>query len=105
MTKQKPVELMRFYYGECTVFHICAECCNFVSHSAGRRKLFKCKAYGVTHSNRSDWSKKWSACGLFDKPVSGPVISDSAKRIFSRCGIAKDQYEQVEGQIELEMNR
>ena len=102
MAKQKPVELMRFYYGERSGLHICGECCNFVSYSAGNRKLFKCKAYGVTCSNRSDWAKKWAACGLFDKPVSGPVISDSAKRIFSRCGIAKDPQEQIEGQTEME---
>lgn len=102
MTRQKPVELMRLYYGECSEFHICAECCNFVSYYAGNRKIFKCKAYGITCSTRSDWAKRWPACGMFNKHVNYPIVSDSAKRIFSRCGIAKDQTEQIDGQIEMD---
>lgn len=33
--------------------------------------LRKCTVYGATHSEASDWRKKYEACGLYNKPWSG----------------------------------
>lgn len=39
------------------------------------QRLFgKCKAYGNTGSEASDWAKRWLACGLFNKPWKGKPI-------------------------------
>lgn len=36
------------------------------------RILQKCKVYGLTHSEATDWKQSYDACGLFpDKPYDG----------------------------------
>lgn len=99
MEKRKPIELMLSRYGEGPQSHTCKECCNFISYCAGARTIFKCKAYGITCSNRSDWAKRWISCGLFGRQVSGQAVSDVVKRAFYRHGTAQDQ---IEGQTEME---
>lgn len=84
MTKPKPIEYMHYYYGIANGMHLCCECCNFVTTKAGGKTIRKCRAYGVTCSCRSDWAKKWSACGLFGKPIDHQIVSDTAKRMFTR---------------------
>lgn len=57
--------------------------CNHMLCVYGRsRKYYKCKAYGVTSSESSDWSHRHVACGLFpDKPLPAvPVIQLARKR-------------------------
>jgi hypothetical protein len=45
---------------------------------------------------------RWPACGLYGKPVSQQMVSDTAKRTFARIGICKDDDRSTEGQIEME---
>ena len=84
MPKPKPIEYMHYRYGIATGMNLCCECCNFVTIKAGGKTFRKCRAYGVTCSNRSDWAKKWSACGLFGKQIDHQIVSDTAKRMFAR---------------------
>lgn len=51
--------------------HKCGECCNFVSGRYMSKMLRKCRAYGLTHSQASDWAKRWTACGLFNQEYTG----------------------------------
>lgn len=46
----------------------CGDCVYLLTFQQSRR-WFKCSVYGCTHSVSSDWTKKWTACGLFNKPV------------------------------------
>lgn len=94
-SKSKPIELMHRYYGVAGGVHVCGECCNLVTIVRNGKKFRKCRAYGVTCSNRSDWAKRWEACALFDKPIHYQLISDDAKRIFNRIGISDYDISQI----------
>ena len=73
MTLRK-IDLMHNEFGRYEA-RICAECENMVTISYRGKKLRKCKVYGVTHSEASDWAKRWTACGMFNKAYSGrPII-------------------------------
>lgn len=53
----------------------CRECEHFCSGRYHDRLLYKCEAYGLTHSESSDWVGRYDACGLFNRPYNGhPVI-------------------------------
>lgn len=84
MARIKPIEYMHYYYGVASGEKLCGECCNLVTLKAGDKTLKKCRAYGVTCSCGSDWAKKWDACGLFGKQIDHQIVSDTAKRMFSR---------------------
>ena len=70
----RKIELMHRQFGKCEG-HICRECSNLVHVRANDRPLTKCKVYGETSSEASDWAQRWQACGLFNKLWDkGPVI-------------------------------
>ncbi|MCD8286180.1 MAG: hypothetical protein LUD50_03010 [Clostridia bacterium] len=53
--------------GGTTDGHTCSECCNFLTITPTDRTVFKCKLYGVTRSQASDWAKSWRACAWFNQ--------------------------------------
>ena len=70
----RKIDLMHRQFGKCEG-HACRECSNLIHTRAGDRPLTKCKAYGETSSEASDWTQRWQACGLFNKPWDkGPII-------------------------------
>ena len=59
----------------------------------------KCKVYGNTGSEATDWAQKWPACGLKDKPYNGDraiieVIMHEKKKATNS---------QIDGQMTLEL--
>ena len=62
----RKIDLMHRQFGKCDG-HTCGECSNLES-SIYDRRYYKCKVYGNTRSEASDWAKRWLACGLFNKP-------------------------------------
>ena len=42
----------------------CGDCPHYVSDRYHDKILRKCEAYGMTHSEASDWAKSKPACGL-----------------------------------------
>lgn len=42
----------------------CADCCNLSSYRQNR-VWYKCKAYGLSSSEATDWAKRNEACGLY----------------------------------------
>lgn len=71
--------------------HKCKECDNFVHGRYRSRTLSKCDIYGCTHSEASDWSGRYDACGMFNKAWNGnPII-----RLVRGTPKANDQ---IEGQ-------
>lgn len=103
MAKQKPIKLMHLYFGVKGGMDCCGTCCNLIVVTAGGKKFRKCKAYGATCSRKSDFAKRWEACGLYGQEVQYQMVSDTAKRIFSRCGIRYETEEKIDGQMELDM--
>ena len=46
----------------------CKDCCNLQRYTAGVHTVMKCKAYGATGSEATDWRAKYTACGLYNIP-------------------------------------
>lgn len=63
----RKIDLMHRLFGKCDG-HTCGECSNLDEYQYTKRTYRKCKAYGNTDSEASDWAKRWIACGLFNNP-------------------------------------
>lgn len=46
--------------------HTCGECSNLRQYHYKSRGYRKCRVYGDTHSEATDWVKRWTACGCFN---------------------------------------
>ena len=79
MNPSRKIELMHELFGR-SDGRRCGECSNLVCGRYHDRILRKCKVYGFTHSEASDWVKRWEACGLFCKSYSGRPVIEIAKR-------------------------
>lgn len=74
----------------------CRDCQHYVRYRYHNKPYRKCEVYGVTNSEASDWTGKYTACGLYpDKPYKGDieVIKVSVDR--------KRPEKQIEGQLSL----
>lgn len=72
----RKIALMHRLFGVCEG-HACRECNNLVKGRYHDHILTKCKVYGMTHSEASDWAGRWLACGAFNRTIDrGPVIRD-----------------------------
>ena len=70
----KKIDLMHRMFGKAED-HCCRECSNLLRVYVNDRPLSKCKVYGETSSEASDWVQRYQACGMFNKPWNkGPVI-------------------------------
>lgn len=76
----RKIDLMHKVFGKTGGMHICKECSNFVQGQYHDRILRKCKVYGLTHSQASDWAKRYEACGMFNKEWKGHDIIELVKR-------------------------
>lgn len=73
----RKIDLMHRTFGKCEG-HTCGECSNIITQSWNRKTYRKCKAYGISNGEATDWVKRWQACGLFnriweDKPIARMV--------------------------------
>ena len=59
--------------------------------------LRKCTVYGATHSEASDWRKKYVACGMYCKEWSGTEII----RTMRHSGMPKPPEQPLDGQMDL----
>jgi len=62
----------------------CGDCCNFAKGRYHDRILQKCVAYGLTHSEASDWAQRWDACGQYNTPHDEKAIPIIKRGLFSR---------------------
>lgn len=68
----RKIELMHRQFGV-VAGKTCGECSNLTVHRYD--KLYrKCKIYGETSSEASDWAMRWKACGMFNKEYTGGPI-------------------------------
>ena len=79
MTKRK-LPAMHEVYGV-QAQHKCRDCCNLIGYASGRRIYHKCKAYGDTASQATDWGLNYIACGMFNVPM-GDNMLPLIKRIW-----------------------
>ena len=95
----RKLELMHREFGRCEA-HICGECSNLFSGRYHDKTYRKCRVYGLTNSEASDWAKRWTACGMFNKAYNGrPII----KLVRPEKKTADSTLnEPIEGQLQME---
>lgn len=49
--------------------HKCKDCPHLRTFQIGKRRVYKCAAYGISCSQATDWRKNWTACGMYGKPL------------------------------------
>lgn len=77
MNNLRKIELMHKMFG-CCEGHVCGECDNLARVRANDKLLRKCSVYGLTHSEASDWTLRFTACGMFNTHYDGlPIIEFS----------------------------
>ena len=94
MTIRK-IDLMHRRFGKCEG-HVCKECSNLTSHMYDK-KYYKCRVYGESYSEATDWRVSYPACGMFNKEWKGGRIVELVRSgsEFNR----KRAEEPIEGQI------
>lgn len=95
----RKIALMHRIFGICEG-HACRECSDFVKRKYHDRTLCKCRVYGMTHSEASDWAGRWQACGMFNRtwekqPVMREVVPERKQK--------EADSTPLEGQISLEV--
>lgn len=96
----RKIDLMHRQFGRCDG-RTCGECSNLVEGRYHDKILRKCKVYGMTCSEATDWAKRWLACGLFNKPWGGnPIV-----QIVRPTREEKDEMQNTppDGQISMEV--
>ena len=93
-------QLMYKQFGMCDG-HVCGECSNLVEGRYHDKALRKCKVYGMTHSEASDWAKRWLACGMFNKTYTGGPIIELVRPVRKQTALTIE--EPLEGQLTLEV--
>ena len=68
MTSLRKIDAMHKRFGFADPAAFCKDCCNFYSGRYHDKIYRKCGCYGMTHSAATDWTGKWTACGLYNKP-------------------------------------
>lgn len=95
----RKIDLMQKHFGICEG-HTCGECSNLVEEPYHGRMYRKCKVYGLTNSEASDWAKRYQACGKFNTPYTGRPIIELVQP--TRTNKEEAQRIELEGQITLE---
>lgn len=89
----RKIDAMHQYYGYGAGY--CQDCPHFVE-KLWARKYFKCKVYGDSASEATDWRKGYIACGLIDKP-----FPEGERRVVDRI-VYRKETEQLPGQISID---
>lgn len=92
--RERRIEAMYVLFGKGT--GICKDCKYFRGSIGGYKK---CRIYGISASEATDWANKWPACGLKDREYTG---SSTVMEILKHAPKDKRQEIQCEGQMEME---
>lgn len=71
----RKIAAMHREYG--TADRTCKGCLHLIRYDSwAGRHYFKCKAYGESNSEATDWRVSYTACGLYNQPIKGlyPLI-------------------------------
>ncbi len=74
--------------------HKCVDCPNLCIYATSSYTRHKCKAYGDSCSSATDWAKRWTACGLYGKPLAADHVP-----LIKRLKPAKRQEKPLDGQV------
>ncbi len=90
----RKINKMYEMFAQDTDGHKCGECNNLEKITWRGKTYYKCRPYGKSQSESSDWRLKWDACGLFNKDYEGdiPIIKLITHETYD---------DQIEGQMSL----
>nr|DAX15401.1 MAG TPA: hypothetical protein [Bacteriophage sp.] len=89
----RKITAMHRVYGQDDA-HKCADCSNLCIYVTSSHTLYKCMAYGVSASAATDWAKRWTACGLYEKTLAIDCVP-----LIKRLTRMKKQEEPLDGQM------
>lgn len=95
----RKIELMYRQFGK-RVGHTCGMCAHLLSGRYHDKVYRKCEVYGLTHSEASDWAKRWTACGMFNREYTGRPIINLVRPERKTTDTVLD--EPLEGQMKME---
>lgn len=93
----RKIDLMHHLFGALPDFR-CEDCNHLIKGLYNTKFLRKCTVYGATHSEASDWRKKWVACGLYNKDWNGGEIIRVSK-MYQAMQRKNDEAGPLDGQI------
>lgn len=97
MEKLKKIDAMYHFYGRDPQKRQCKDCEHFLSGEYHDKHYYKCTVYGCSHSEASDWRKKYSACGLIGMP-----FPEGDKRLIEILRVRPIKSEKpIDGQISI----
>jgi len=77
----------------------CRTCEHCVKYSPTDRHYWKCRLYGVTGGESTDWRLYWPACGMYNRePVEDVPVIEQLKHL-PRAWITRQE---IEGQMTME---
>lgn len=88
----RKIDAMYHYYGKST--GRCENCPHFIK-KFWDKAYYKCRVYGESNADSTDWKKSYTACGLIDKP-----FPEDETRVVYRV-IAVKENKPLPGQISL----
>lgn len=94
----RKIEAMYRKYGPGPERKTCGDCTNCVKVTPTDRHYYKCKLYGDTAAESTDWRLKWPACGMFNRESGEIPVIDQLKHESRRT-----PREELPGQMMLEL--
>lgn len=94
----KKIDMMHKMFGKSRTL-LCKDCTHFTNINTGNSKKYKCKVYGITSSEASDWKITNVACKL--APNSGYLGKNIIELAKTQDDIKKSKLEQIDGQISM----
>ena len=89
----RKIDAMHREYGQ-DAAHKCADCLNLCIYVTSNHTQYKCMAYGASASAATDWAKRWTACGLYGKPLPAEHVP-----LIKRLTSTKQQEKPIDGQM------
>lgn len=95
----RKIEAMYANFGAGPAEEECRTCSNLIC-ARYNRAYYKCRIYGNTASEASDWRVSWPACGMYNRemPEGCLPVMDCVRGLRKRPREVK----QIEGQTEME---
>lgn len=93
----RKIDLMHRHFGKCHG-RKCKDCQNLVKLEYHCKPYIKCRVYGITQSEASDWVQKYEACGMFNKEWTG---GDIIRLVKPERAAAQQDNDPIEGQVSI----
>ena len=92
----RKINAMHKRFGICWGEH-CRDCDHCISGEWHGKQYHKCKLYGMSHSDATDWRLSWMAFGMFNVSVD----TDKMNSVYKTLSNKREPEPQLEGQMDI----